>query len=74
MDFDRDHDTRVRSAAFDWLTRQVSIHDDVLPRATLAQGFDLDGRRVPVIGPAGHFQATPDASTAFDHHGTQGTV
>ena len=56
MDFDRDHDTRVRNVAFDWLTRQVSIHDDVLPRATLAQGFDFDGRRVPVIGPQGIFK------------------
>lgn len=56
MEFDRDHDTRVRNAAFDWLTRQVSIHDDVLPRATLAQGFQFDGRRVPVIGPQGIFK------------------
>ena len=56
MDFDRDHDTRVRSAAFDWLTRQVSIHGDVLPRATLVQGFEFDGRRVPVIGPQGIFK------------------
>ena len=56
MDFDRDHDTRVRNAAFDWLAEQVSIHDDVLPRATLAQGFQLDGRRVPVIGPQGIFK------------------
>ena len=56
MDFDRDHDTRVRNAAFDWLSRQVSIHDDVLPRATLAQGFDFNGRRVPVIGPQGIFK------------------
>ncbi len=56
MDFDRDHDARVRYAAFDWLTRQVSLHDDVLPRATLAQGFQFDGQRVPVIGPQGIFK------------------
>ena len=56
MDFDRDHDTRVRNAAFDWLTRQVTMHDDVLPRAILAQGFQFDGRRVPVIGPQGIFK------------------
>ena len=56
VDFDRNHDDRVRRAAFDWLIRQVSIHGDVLPRATLAQGFELDQRRVPVIGPQGIFK------------------
>ena len=56
MDFDRDNDTRLRNAAFDWLTRQVSIHGDVLPRTILAQGFELDGQRVPVIGPQGIFK------------------
>jgi len=29
--FDRNHVARVRSAAFDWLTRQVDEHGDVLP-------------------------------------------
>ena len=56
MDFDRDHDARVRSAAFDWLGRQVSMHGDVLPRAILARGFDLDGQRVPLLGPQGIFK------------------
>ncbi len=57
MDFDRNHDRRARTAAFDWLARQVSIHgDDVLPRAILARGFELDGKRVYVIGPQGIFK------------------
>lgn len=56
MDFDRDNDTRLRNAAFDWLTRQVSIHGDVLPRTILAQGFELDGQRVRLIGPPGIFK------------------
>ena len=57
MDFDRNHEQRARSAAFDWLTRQVSIRgDDVLPRAILVQGFELDGQRVPLIGPQGIFK------------------
>ena len=56
MDFDRDHDARVRGAAFDWLAGQVSIHGDVLPRAILVQGFEFDGRRVPVISPQGIFK------------------
>ena len=56
VDFDRNHDARVRGAAFDWLARQVSIHGDVLPRTTLAQGFEYDRRRVPVTGPQGIFK------------------
>ena len=56
MDFDRNHDTRVRGAAFDWLSKQVSIHGDVLPRNTLAQGFEFERRRVPLIGPQGIFK------------------
>ena len=56
MEFDRDNDTRIRTAAFDWLSQQVSIHGDVLPRATLAQGFQFDGLRVPVVGPQGIFK------------------
>ena len=56
MDFNREHDARVRGAAFEWLTTQVSIHGDVLPRNDLAQGFELDGRRVPLIGPQGIFK------------------
>ena len=56
MDFDQLHDARVRGAAFDWLGRQVSMHGDVLPRAVLARGFELDGQRVPLIGPQGIFK------------------
>ena len=56
MDFDRNHDARVRGAAFDWLARQVSIHGDVLPRPTLTQGFEFDQGRVHVIGPQGIFK------------------
>ena len=56
MDFDRHHDARLRGAAFDWLAQQVSMHGDVLPRATLARGFDIDQQRVPLIGPQGIFK------------------
>ncbi len=56
VDFDRFSDQRVRTAAFEWLTEQVSIHDDVLPRDVLAEGFQLDGHRVPLIGPQGIFK------------------
>lgn len=54
--FDRAHDTRVRSAAFEWLSSQVSIHGDVLPWKTLAEGFDWEGRRVPLLSQQGIFK------------------
>ena len=56
LDFDRNHDARVRGAAFDWLANQVSINGEVIPRAVLVEGFELDQRRVPVIGPQGIFK------------------
>ena len=56
MNFDGDQDARIRGAAFDWLANQVAFHGDVLPRATLAQGFEFQGQRVPLIGPQGIFK------------------
>jgi len=46
----------VRKAAFDWLADQVTTHGGVLPRDVLARGFELDGRRVPLLGPQGIFK------------------
>lgn len=43
--FDRDHDARVRAAAFDWLARQVDLHGEVLPRDVLAAGFTFESER-----------------------------
>ena len=54
--FDRTHDARVRAAAFDWLTEQVLKYEDVLPRQILAQGFYLNERRIPLVGPQGIFK------------------
>lgn len=56
MVFDRLHDARVRGAAFDWLASQVEEHGDVLPRPVLAEGFYLEGTRVPLVGPQGIFK------------------
>lgn len=53
---DRDHDARVRNAAFEWLKARVSELGDVLPRPLLAQGFEYQGRRVPLLGPQGIFK------------------
>ncbi|MBI2822534.1 MAG: HNH endonuclease [Acidobacteria bacterium] len=54
--FDREHDARVRTAAFEWLAHQVANHGDVLSRKVLATGFVLDGVRIPLVGPQGIFK------------------
>jgi putative restriction endonuclease len=51
-----DHDRRVRLAAFDFLTRQVQLYGEVLPRSILAEGFQFEGYRVPLLGPQGIFK------------------
>jgi len=42
--------------AFDWLERQTMLHGDVLPRELLSQGFEFEGRRVPMVAPNGIFR------------------
>jgi putative restriction endonuclease len=42
-------DTVVRARAFDWVEQQTRRHGDVLPRKLLLQGFEFQGRRVPLI-------------------------
>lgn len=49
-------DTQVRTAAFEWLARQVARFGDVLPRELLLRGFELDGQRIPLVGPQGIFK------------------
>ncbi len=51
-----DLDLRVRLAAFQWLAAQAEIHGDTLPRSLLAEGFDFDGMRVPLLNPQGIFK------------------
>ena len=51
-----DIDQRVRIAAFNWLDEQVGIHGDVLLRSILAQGFEFEGQRVPLVAPQGIFK------------------
>lgn len=44
-------------AAFSFLKDQTTLHGgSVLPRRVLEQGFDLNGRRVPLLGPQGIFK------------------
>jgi putative restriction endonuclease len=51
-----DIDLQVRLAAFQWLSEQVAIYGDVLPRKLLEQGFVFQGQRVPLIAPPGIFK------------------
>ncbi len=54
---DLTHDGLVRTAAFAWLTEQVTRSGaDVLPYAQLLEGFQFDGVRVPLLGPQGIFK------------------
>ena len=50
------HDLHIRTAAFDWLARQVERHGDVLEWALLLRGFDFVGRRVPLVSQQGIFK------------------
>ena len=54
--FDRTRDATVRNAVFKWLRSAVDSHGDVLPRTLLAEGFTLQGARVPLLGPQGIFK------------------
>jgi putative restriction endonuclease len=49
-------DHKVRIAAFNWLSEQVAIHSDVLPRKLLETGFKFENKRVPLIAPQGIFK------------------
>src|SRR5438132_14027242 len=51
-----DIDSRVRLAAFEFLSERSQVLGDVLPRDLLERGFDFDGRRVPLVGPQGIFK------------------
>ncbi len=51
-----DLDTRVRTAAFEFLEEQTRLHGEVLPREILSQGFVFNGTRVPLVGPQGIFK------------------
>jgi len=54
--FDRRKDQQFRNAAFDWLSKQVEYHGEVLPRNLLVHGFRFQGERVPFMGPQGIFK------------------
>lgn len=54
--YDRTRDTSIRSAAFQWLASQCSIHGEVLPRSILTEGFDFGDQQIRLLGPQGIFK------------------
>lgn len=49
-------DQMIRRRAFDFLREQTELRGEVLPWAVLSKGFEIDGVRVPLIGPQGIFK------------------
>jgi putative restriction endonuclease len=56
FDYAHSLDQRVRLAAFDFLRRETELRGETLPRSILAEGFQFDGQRVPLLGPQGIFK------------------
>lgn len=52
-----DGDAAIRAVVFDFLAREEALRGErVFPRALLAQGVTVRGRRVPLVGPQGIFK------------------
>ncbi|MFV1980579.1 MAG: HNH endonuclease [Rhodothermia bacterium] len=49
-------DLRIRLATFDWLAEQTEVHGDVLTRDLLQQGFEFQGKQIPLVSPQGIFK------------------
>ena len=49
-------DMQVRLAAMDFLRQSCLVHGETLPTDVLQKGFEFQGRRVPLINPAGIFK------------------
>jgi len=46
-------DELIRTAAFQWVDKQVSLHGGFIPRKLLDQGFEFQGQRIALTGPQG---------------------
>ena len=49
-------DSKIRSAAFEWLRQKVAIYGEILPRAILQAGFEFEKQRIPLLSPQGIFK------------------
>ncbi len=43
-------DELIRSAAFQWLEKQVNLHGGFVPRQLLDQGFQFQRKRITLLG------------------------
>jgi len=46
-------DELIRTAAFDWVEKQMNLHGGFIPRKLLDQGFEYQGKRITLTGPQG---------------------
>lgn len=46
-------DELIRTAAFQWVEKQVNLHGGFIPRKLLDQGFEFQGQRITLTGPQG---------------------
>lgn len=53
---DVDVDGAVRLRSFAFLEGKRTLYPDALPRRVLQDGFEFEGRRVPLVGPQGIFR------------------
>src|SRR2546426_2964447 len=53
---DVDVDSAVRLRSFAFLESKRTLYPDALPRRVLQDGFEFEGRRVPLVGPQGIFR------------------
>ncbi|MFC1481297.1 HNH endonuclease [Candidatus Neomarinimicrobiota bacterium] len=56
MSSNQDLDNQIRLRAFEWLADQSAIHDDLLPRKLLEQGFMFGDHQIRLLGPQGIFK------------------
>ena len=56
MDYLEGRDNQIRAKSFEWLSKQVTIYGDVLPRTLLQGGFEFEDTRVHLISQQGIFK------------------
>jgi len=47
-------DELIRTAAFQWVEKQVNLHGGFIPCKLLEQGFEFQGQKITLTGPQGY--------------------
>jgi putative restriction endonuclease len=50
------NDEAIRLAAFEWLNEQVKVHEEILPRKLLSEGFMFQDERIHLLSAQGIFK------------------